>query len=120
MVDVRPSLKCQEQKKIQDDFKIVEDSLYALAKRVVQIESFITEKVGDIKGNMRKGLDHLEERQKPQAQEQQQRAMTNLNDLALMLSEVMQTLTSSAVESVLASSFVAIAQTASSQAGATR
>ncbi len=80
----------QEQKKIQDDFKIVEDSLYALAKRVVQIESFITEKVGDIKGNMRRGLDHLEERQKPQAQDQQQRAMTNLNDLALMLSEVMQ------------------------------
>ena len=80
----------QEQKKIQDDFQIVEDSLYALAKRVVQIESFITEKVGDIKTNMRKGLDHLEERQKPQAQEQQQRAMKNLNDLALMLSEVMQ------------------------------
>ncbi len=80
----------QDQKKIQDDFKIVEDSLYALAKRVAQIESFITEKVGDIKGNMRKGLDHLEERQKPQAMEQQQRAMKNLNDLALMLSEVMQ------------------------------
>ncbi len=79
----------QEQKKIQDDFKIVEDSLYALAKRVVQIESFITEKVGDINGNIRKGLDHLEERQKPQAQDQQQRAMKNLNDLALMLSEVM-------------------------------
>ncbi|HFA47867.1 MAG TPA: DUF4175 domain-containing protein [Bacteroidetes bacterium] len=80
----------QEQKNIQDDFKIVEDSLYALAKRVVQIESFVTEKVGEIKGNMRKGLKHLEERQKPQASEQQQRAMKNLNDLALMLSEVMQ------------------------------
>ena len=79
----------QGQKKIQDDFQIVEDSLYALAKRVAQIESFITEKVGDIKVNMKKGLTHLEERQKPQAQEQQQRAMTNLNDLALMLSEVM-------------------------------
>ncbi|MEZ4960117.1 MAG: DUF4175 family protein [Saprospiraceae bacterium] len=80
----------QEQKKIQDDFKVVEDSLYALAKRVVQMESFITDKVADIKDNMRKGLDNLEERQKPQASEQQQRAMKNLNDLALMLSEVMQ------------------------------
>ena len=80
----------QEQKKIQDDFKVVEDSLYALAKRVIQMESFITEKVGDIKDNMRKSLDNLEERQKPQAGEQQQRAMKNLNDLALMLSEVMQ------------------------------
>ncbi|MBI5914651.1 MAG: DUF4175 domain-containing protein [Bacteroidetes bacterium] len=80
----------QEQKKIQDDFKVVEDSLYELAKRVVQMESFITEKVGEIKGNMRKALDNLEERQKPVASEQQQRAMKNLNDLALMLSEVMQ------------------------------
>ena len=80
----------QDQKKIQDDFKIVEDSLYELAKRVIQIESFITEKVGDINDNMRRGLDHLEERQKPQAGEQQQRAMKNLNDLALMLSEVME------------------------------
>ncbi len=80
----------QQQKKIQDDFKVVEDSLYALAKRVMQMESFITEKVGDIKNNMRKGLDHLEERQKAQASEQQQRAMKNLNDLALMLSETMQ------------------------------
>jgi hypothetical protein len=80
----------QAQKKIQDDFKVAEDSLYALAKRVIQMESFITEKVGEIKDNMRKSLDNLEERQKPQASEQQQRAMKNLNDLALMLSEVMQ------------------------------
>lgn len=80
----------QEQKKIQDDFKVVEDSLYALAKRVIQMESFITDKVGEIKDNMRKSLNQLEERLKPQAAEQQQRAMKNLNDLALMLSEVMQ------------------------------
>ncbi|MCF8248096.1 MAG: DUF4175 domain-containing protein [Saprospiraceae bacterium] len=80
----------QEQKKIQDDFKVVEDSLYALAKRVAKMETFITDKVGDIKDNMRKSLDNLEERQKPQAAEQQQRGMKNLNDLALMLSEVMQ------------------------------
>lgn len=80
----------QEQKKIQDDFKVVEDSLYELAKRVVQMESFITDKVAEIKDNVRKSLDQLEERQKPQAAEQQQRAMKNLNDLALMLSEVMQ------------------------------
>ncbi|TAK39768.1 MAG: DUF4175 domain-containing protein [Saprospiraceae bacterium] len=80
----------KDQKKIQDDFKVVEDSLYALAKRVIQMEGFITDKAGDIKDNMRRSLDHLEERQKPQAGEQQQRAMKNLNDLALMLSEVMQ------------------------------
>jgi hypothetical protein len=80
----------QTQKKLQDDFKITEDSLYALAKRSVQMEGFITDKVAEIKDNMRKSLSTLEERQKPQASEQQQRAMKNLNDLALMLSEVME------------------------------
>lgn len=79
----------QEQNKIKDDFKIVEDSLQALSKRLFQIESFITDKVSDINGNMRQSLDHLEERQKPQAADNQQRTMKNLNDLALMLSEMM-------------------------------
>jgi len=79
----------QEQFKVQDDFRLVEDSLQALSKRVFQIESFVTEKVSDIKANMRESLRELEERQKLQAGEHQQRGMKNINDLALMLSEVM-------------------------------
>lgn len=79
----------QEQFKIKDDFRIVEDSLQALSKRLFQIESFITEKVSEINGNMRQSIDHLEERQKPQAADNQQRTMKTLNDLALMLSEMM-------------------------------
>jgi len=79
----------QEQFKLQDDFRLVEDSLQALSKRVFQIESFVTEKVSDIKANMRESLKELEERQKLQAGEHQQRGMKNINDLALMLSEVM-------------------------------
>ncbi len=79
----------QQQFKIKDDFRIVEDSLQALSKRLFQIESFITEKVSEINGNMRQSIDHLEERQKPQAADNQQRTMKNLNDLALMLSEMM-------------------------------
>ena len=80
----------QNQFKIKDDFKIVEDSLQALSKRVFQIESFVTEKVADIKSNLRESLDQLEERKKPQAANNQQRTMKNLNDLALMLNEVME------------------------------
>ncbi len=79
----------QEQKKIQDDFRLVEDSLQALSKRVIQIETYVTEKVTEIKGHMNKTLKQLEERQKPQAAAEQQFAMKNLNDLALMLSEVL-------------------------------
>lgn len=80
----------QQQYKIKDDFGLVEDSLNALAKRVFQIESFVTEKVTDIKRNLKRGLEDLEERRKRDASVKQQRTMTGLNDLALMLSEVME------------------------------
>jgi hypothetical protein len=82
----------QQQFKLKDDFRLVEDSLQALSKRVIQIESFITEKVTEINSNMKSSLDDLEERRKPQAANHQQRAMKNVNDLALMLSEVMNQL----------------------------
>lgn len=80
----------QQQFKLKDDFRLIEDSLHALSKRVYQIESFVTEKVTDIKADMKTAIDHLEERRKPQASENQQRVMKNVNDLALMLSETME------------------------------
>lgn len=79
----------QRQYKLKDDFGLIKDSLQALSKRVVQIESFVTEKISEITGNMEGGLKHLEERQKSEAADQQQRTMKNVNDLALMLSESM-------------------------------
>ncbi|MFK7982823.1 MAG: DUF4175 domain-containing protein [Saprospiraceae bacterium] len=79
----------QQQYKLKDDFKLIEDSLQELSKRVFQIESFVTEKVTEINSNMKTSLESLEERKKPQAADHQQRTMTNVNDLALMLSEVM-------------------------------
>ncbi|MBK8489991.1 MAG: DUF4175 domain-containing protein [Saprospirales bacterium] len=79
----------QQQFKLKDDFRLIEDSLQALSKRVFQIESFVTEKVMEVKTNMKQGLEELEERRKPQASDHQQRVMKNTNDLALMLSEVL-------------------------------
>ena len=35
----------QQQFKLEDDFRLVQDTLQALSKRVYQIESFVTEKV---------------------------------------------------------------------------
>lgn len=80
----------QEQFQINNDFELVKDSLNALAKRNFQIETFVTEKVTEIKGNLGKIVGELEERRTSQAGNVQQRAMTGLNDLALMLSESMQ------------------------------
>ena len=80
----------QEQYKIKDDFKLVEDSLQALASRNFQIESMVTEKVTEIKGAIKYSIAEIEERRINTANEQQQHSMKALNDLALMLSEVME------------------------------
>ncbi len=79
----------QHQHKLEDDFHLIEDSLIALSQRVYQIESFVLEKVSEIKGHMSKSLTLLEERKKAQASDNQQRTMKNVNDLALMFSESM-------------------------------
>lgn len=79
----------QEQFKLKDDFRLIEDSLQALSKRVFQIESYVTEKVSEINSNMSSTIEDLEERKKLRASDHQQRVMKNTNDLALMLSEVM-------------------------------
>jgi len=80
----------REQKKIKSDFKMVDDSLQELSKRVMQIQSFIIKKVAEVNDNLDKTMDNLEDRRKPEAAVNQQQSMTSLNDLALMLSEALQ------------------------------
>ncbi len=79
----------QQQKKLQGDFGLIEDSLQALAQRQAAIQTFVIEKVTDIKQNMSQSLEKLEDRKKFEGQDWQQRTMKNVNDLALMLSESM-------------------------------
>lgn len=79
----------QDQFKIKDDFQLVQDSLQALSKRQMAIETFVTEKVTEIKYNFKSSLSSLEEREKAPASQNQRFAMKNLNDLALMLAEAM-------------------------------
>ena len=79
----------QQQKKLQGDFGLIEDSLQALAQRQAAIQTFVIEKVTDIKQNMAQALDKLEDRKKYEGQDWEQRTMKNVNDLALMLSESM-------------------------------
>ncbi len=74
---------------IKRQFQIVEDSLVALSKRVVQIEKFILDQVGKVNTHIDNSIDNLEARNKPVASNHQHRALTALNELALMLSEAM-------------------------------
>lgn len=80
----------QQQKKLRDDFSVIEDSLQALSKRQAAIQTFVTEKVTDVKEEMRKAMKSLEDRRRLEGGEAQQRTMTYVNDLALMLSEAME------------------------------
>ena len=80
----------QDQKRIKDDFRVVEDTLQALSKRQPDLETFVLEKVSEIKYNLEGSLSQLEDRKKPEANQSQRTTMTNMNDLALMLSESME------------------------------
>ncbi len=80
----------QQQHKLKEDARMVQDSLFALSKRVFQIESFVNEQIANINKNLEKGIRALENRKTPQATSRQQYVMTAVNNLALMLSEAMQ------------------------------
>ena len=77
----------QEQLKIADDSKMIEDSLYSLAKRVMQIESYVTKEVTDMKNNIDQSVTLIKERKLPQAAAKQQFSMTSMNNLGLLLSD---------------------------------
>ena len=77
----------KKQQKLKDDAKMIEDSLLALSKRVMQIQSAVNQEIGVINDNMEKTIDFLEDRVVPQARSSQQYIMTSVNNLALMLNE---------------------------------
>ena len=78
------------QNKLSDDSKILEDSLYALSKRQVQIRATINREMGAITNNIQKSLENMAERESNKALTKQQLVMTSANNLALMLSDVLQ------------------------------
>ncbi|MEO8087941.1 MAG: DUF4175 family protein [Bacteroidota bacterium] len=80
----------QQQRKLKDDAKMIEDSLFALSKRVVAIAGKVNQEISSINMNMDESLDNLEDRMVPQARSRQQFAMTSINNLTLMLSEALQ------------------------------
>ncbi|MCB9252234.1 MAG: hypothetical protein H6605_07180 [Flavobacteriales bacterium] len=80
----------QAQKKLRDDTKIIEDSLFALSKRVIKIQSFINKEMGLVNNNMDKALEKLGFRDIRAVVNHQQYIMTSLNNLAVMLSEVLK------------------------------
>jgi small-conductance mechanosensitive channel len=77
----------QNQLKILDDAKILEDSLLALAKRDPFLSSVVTKEVGELNGHIEKAVENVRERRKGNASTEMQLSMTSINNLALMLKD---------------------------------
>lgn len=82
----------QDQFKLKDEAKLIEDSLVALSKRILQLESTVIKEVSAMNSNLAASIMHLGNRQTPQAKEKQQYTMTAVNNLAVLLSELLKNL----------------------------
>ncbi|MBD79741.1 MAG: hypothetical protein CL840_12565 [Crocinitomicaceae bacterium] len=78
------------QKRLEDDSKMIEDSLFALSKRNVQIQSMVNKEIASINDNMGKSIKFMADRKVPESLNRQQYVMTSMNNLALMLDESIQ------------------------------
>lgn len=88
----------QQQKKLQDDSKIIEDSLLALSKRVPAISATVNREISAINMNMGKAVSSLADRAQSDAQIRMQYSMTSINNLALLLNESLEQMQKQAKE----------------------
>lgn len=80
----------QQQKKLQDDSKIIEDSLLALSKRAPEISALVNREISSINDNMKKTVQALADRIPSDAAMRMQGSMTSINNLALLLNESLE------------------------------
>jgi len=77
----------QNQLKIKDDSKVLEDSLLALAKKDPFMGSIVTREIGALNEHLDKASLNIKERKKSNASADMQLSMTSINNLALMLND---------------------------------
>ena len=81
-----------KQQSLINSAKIIEDSLFALSKRVPQISSKINREINALNKKSLSTSSHLRERETPKAIESQQFIMTSANNLAVLLSLILEQL----------------------------
>ena len=77
----------QNQLKIKDDSKVLEDSLLAVAKKDAFMGSVVTKEIGELNDHLDKAATNIKERRKGNASTEMQFSMTSINNLALMLND---------------------------------
>ncbi len=78
-----------KQSNMKEDFRIINDSLKSLAYRIPQINKLITEELYSISENLKETKIKLENRKISKASINQNKIMTSANNLALLLSEIL-------------------------------
>lgn len=80
----------QVQRKLKDDARMVEDSLFALSKRVAAIGAIVNREINLVNENMELALSNIPERKTPEVAAAQQSVMTSFNNLALLLDDALK------------------------------
>ena len=80
----------QQQQKLKEDAKIVEDSLLAISKRQPKISASVNREINAIQMNISEAIESIEDRNIYEASIRQQNIMTSINNLALMLNESLE------------------------------
>ncbi|MCT4581800.1 MAG: hypothetical protein N4A35_10310 [Flavobacteriales bacterium] len=80
----------QQQRKLKDDAQLLEDSLFALSKRIVQLSPYINKEVNEMNASIEQSLSFISDRRTSQATAKQQYTMTSANNLALLFDEALQ------------------------------
>lgn len=80
----------QKQVKIKDDSQIIKDSLKALARRAPEIQSFVMKELFAMDGAIEEAVKYVKDRRPDIAAGKGQQAMTNINNLTVMLKDALQ------------------------------
>ncbi|MBQ9436093.1 MAG: hypothetical protein IJU33_08215 [Bacteroidales bacterium] len=75
---------------VQDNMRMIADSLNALARRQPQVQPFVNKEVDKVIEHLQSAQSYLRDRQVGRAQTDEQFALTSMNNLALMLAESIQ------------------------------
>jgi len=77
----------QGQINLQNDSKVLEDSLLALGKKDPFMGNIVTREIGELNDHMNKAVSNIKERHKGNASAEMQFSMSKINNLALLLDD---------------------------------
>ena len=75
---------------LRNDAKVIEDSLFALSKRIPQISATVNREIGIIQEKTNEAIDYFRERETFKGTAKQQYVMTSANNLAVLLGQILE------------------------------